>query len=289
MSIVARVTPSRRTLATVVPFPGPVIDERETRPKAAPVTHVDMRRVVGASMIVLTLAIGIELLVRMLPPSGIPAAVISVLAGLVLVPLVASVIEWFVHRFVYHQPVLAPLSAIYTVHTAHHYAFFPTWRYTTSGPAKRLSIRKRTPDIHGQRIRNAGVRLAHFAWYVSFGVVFIWVPSWFATHNVAFMAGLVVASLVVSNLFIVVHDTIHRPGSHRIVEAQPWFAFLDNHHYIHHVSMGANLNFLLPLGDWLFGTLRTDLSKGEITRHGTLAEAKQQPVGAGERARALVE
>lgn len=33
-----------------------------------------------------------------------------------------------------------------------------------------------------------------------------------------------------------------------MVEAQPWFAFLDRHHYIHHVDLGANLNFLLPLG-----------------------------------------
>jgi sterol desaturase/sphingolipid hydroxylase (fatty acid hydroxylase superfamily) len=87
---------------------------------------------------------------------------------------------------------------------------------------------------------------------------------------------------VVSNLFIVVHDTIHRPGSHRIVEAQPWFRFLDNHHYIHHVSLGENLNFLLPLADLLFGTLRTQLTAEELRTHGSLQRAKMLRVGEGE-------
>ncbi len=83
-------------------------------------------------------------------------------------------------------------------------------------------------------------------------------------------------------------DTIHRPGSHRIVEAQPWFAFLDRHHYIHHVALGTNLNFLLPLADLLFGTLRRQLTPGELARHGPLERAKARPAGQGERARAAM-
>lgn len=190
------------------------------------------------------------------------------------------------HRFVYHEPVIRPLGAILHVHTSHHFAFFPTWRYVTSGPARRLSIRRRSPDTHTSRVRNAGVRLAHFSWYMSIGVVVIWLPAWFVTHSVPFLVGLVISSVIVSNLFIVVHDTIHRPGSHRIVEAQPWFAFLDRHHFIHHVDLGANLNFLLPLADVLYGSLRTTMSPEEIAGHGTLDNAKARPVGHGERARA---
>jgi sterol desaturase/sphingolipid hydroxylase (fatty acid hydroxylase superfamily) len=101
------------------------------------------------------------------------------------------------------------------------------------------------------------------------------------------MAGVLVASAIVSNLFIVVHDTIHRPGSHAIVESQPWFAFLDRHHYIHHVALGANLNFLLPLADAVFGTLRTQLTDAELAAHGPLELAKSRPAGQGERARSL--
>lgn len=259
-----------------------------TRPKAAPVGRVDRTRVGLATAAVAASAVAIVFVVRALPDSGAMAQVVAVVLGLVLVPVVASVLEWFVHRFVYHEAVLPPLAAIFTVHTAHHYAFFPTWRYTTSGPAKRLSIRRRTPDVHATGARNAGVRLAHFAWYLTIGVVVIWTPTWFATHDVAFLVGIIVSSVVVSNLFIVVHDTIHRPGSHRFVEAQPWFAFLDRHHYIHHVSLGANLNFLLPLADALFGTLRTEMSDAELAAHGTLDAAKARPLGEGERARAVV-
>ena len=112
----------------------------------------------------------------------------------------------------------------------------------------------------------------------------IWTPGYLLTHNGWFMVGIIVSSAIVSNLFIVVHDTIHRPRSHRLVEVQPWFGFLDRHHYIHHVDLGANLNFLLPLGDVIFGTLRTTLSTDELARHGDLARAKSVPRGRGERA-----
>jgi len=69
------------------------------------------------------------------------------------------------------------------------------------------------------------------------------------------------------------------------VEAQPWFPFLDRHHYIHHVDLGANLNFLLPLADLLFGTLRRRLTPEELADHGPLEAAKARPIGHGERAR----
>jgi sterol desaturase/sphingolipid hydroxylase (fatty acid hydroxylase superfamily) len=120
------------------------------------------------------------------------------------------------------------------------------------------------------------------------GALVVWTPAWLVTRNPAFLTGLVISSAVVSNLFIVVHDTIHRPGSHRLVEAQPWFKFLDRHHYIHHVDLGANLNFLLPLADALFGTLRRSLTAEEFVSHGSLEAAKARPIGHGERARTAV-
>lgn len=266
----------------------PVHDRSEARPKPTPVGPVGWRRIAVASTGVLVVAVGSTLAARALAGGGVTAVAVSVLLGLVIVPIVASVLEWLVHRFVYHQPVLRPLAAIFTVHTAHHYAFFPTWRYVTGGPARRLAIRRRTPDAHRSGVRNAGVRLAHFAWYVTIGVVVIWVPSWFLTGNGPYLIGAIVSSVVVSNLFIVVHDTIHRPRSHRIVEAQPWFRFLDRHHYVHHVDLGCNLNFLLPLADLLFGTLRTSMTPDEVARHGTLEAAKARRVGEGERATAAM-
>ena len=253
--------------------------------KPSPVGSVDGRRIMVASSGVALVVLGVMWFVRSLPTGAAPSAIALVL-GLLVIPVAASPLEWLVHRFVYHEAVLRPLAAIFTVHTAHHYAYFPTWRYVTSGPARRLSIRRCAPDVHASRWRNAGVRLAHFSWYMSIGAIAVWGPAWLLTRNGYFLLGLVASSAVVSNLFIVVHDSIHRPGSHRVVEAQPWFSFLDRHHYIHHVALGANLNFLLPLADLLFGTLRTEMSADELARHGPLERAKGERVGQGERARA---
>ncbi len=48
------------------------------------------------------------------------------------------------------------------------------------------------------------------------------------------------------------------------------------------MDLDANVNFLLPLADWCFGTLRTEMTAEEIAKHGTLAEAKAEPVGHSE-------
>jgi hypothetical protein len=257
-------------------------DHRARTPRA--VWPVDRRRVAAATAATVLVAVAIVAVVSRLPDSLI-GGVAAVALGLLVVPLVASPLEWLV-RCVYHLPVLRPLRPINTVHTAHHFAYFPTWRYVTSGPARRLSITADgAPDVHRSAWGNARVRLAHFTWYMGIGVIAVWVPAWLATGDTAFLAGVIASSAIVSNLFIVVHDTIHRPGSHPLVEAQPWFAFLDRHHFIHHVDLGANLNFLLPFADWAFGTLRTEMTDDELRRHGTLEQAKARPVGTGERAR----
>jgi hypothetical protein len=244
---------------------------------------IDGRRVVAGSVAVVALATGAVVAVRAVGDGG-ARSVLAFVLGLAVVPLIASPLEWIVHRFVYHAPALRPLATIFKVHTVHHHGYFPTWRYTTGGPARRLSVGSGLAEVHSSPVRNAGVRLAHFCWYMVIGVVVVWLPTWVITRSVPFLVGIVLSSIVVSNLFIVVHDTIHRPGSHRLVEAQPWFAFLDRHHWIHHIDLGANLNFLLPLADLLFGTLRTSATSEESAVHGTLAQAKARPLGQGERA-----
>ncbi len=187
------------------------------RPKPRPVGAVDDRRVVAGSFAVMAVVVGAMWTVRSLSGSGAVPVIYAFTVGVLVIPVVASPIEWFVHRYVYHAARVRPLGAIFTVHTAHHYAFFPTWRYVTGGPARRLSIRRRPTAVNISAVRNAGVRLAHFCWYMTIGAVVVWLPGWVLTHDLAFLAGMMVASGVVSNLFIVVHDTIHRPRSHRFV------------------------------------------------------------------------
>jgi len=98
----------------------------------------------------------------------------------------------------------------------------------------------------------------------------------------AFALGVAIIPFLASPIEWFVHSTHSFHLVHGIVEAQPWFTFLDNHHYIHHVSLGANLNFLLPMADLLFGTLRTQLTPEELRAHGSLKSAKMIRVGEGE-------
>ena len=117
---------------------------------------------------------------------------------------------------------------------------------------------------------------------MSIGLVFIWTPAWLSTQNPIFLASIIVTSIIISDLFVRVHDAIHYPGRFRFVEIQPWFPFIDRHHFIHHVDMEANVNFLLPLADWCYGTLRTELTPAEIAKHGTLEQAKATLIGHSE-------
>jgi hypothetical protein len=209
---------------------------------------------------------------------------LAFLAGLLLMPLMASPIEWLVHRYVYHRAKLPPLRAIYEVHhRVHHYVYFPTWRYVTGGPPRRIPVFGGDHDTaHSRGMQNALVHLAHFTFYMLLAAATVWLPAWLLTGSVPLLVGLGAASVVVSDLMITVHDTIHRPGAHPLLERQGWFRFLDRHHYIHHVDTEANVNFLLPLADWLYGTLRTELTPQELQRHGTWERAKAHPIGCGE-------
>jgi len=215
-------------------------------------------------------------------PHNISGAAIGFFTGVIMTLFIASPIEWVIHRYVYHRS-FSVLRRVYTIHLAHHHLYFPTWRYVTGGPARRIPITGKgvaAPQI--SRLDNAATYLAHFLFYLTLGAIFICAPGWLISRSTPFLAGLVTGTIVISNLFITVHDAIHRPGSHRMMETKGWFCFLDEHHYIHHVDTEANVNFLLPLADWLFGTLRRKLTYEETVYHGSRENAKSVRVGTGE-------
>ena len=53
-----------------------------------------------------------------------------------------------------------------------------------------------------------------------------------------------------------------------VLQRLPGFPFLARHHYLHHLDTEANANFLLPLADWLFGTLRLPDPGADLSRRG---------------------
>ena len=63
---------------------------------------------------------------------------VAVTAGLVLSVVAGSLLEWLIHRYVYHQRVIPFLGRIFRIHhQGHHFAIFPTWRYVTNGTPRR--------------------------------------------------------------------------------------------------------------------------------------------------------
>jgi hypothetical protein len=254
-----------------------VSTERQQRPP-------NVARVAAASALLLLLFAAVCVAAGLLP-RGAAGAVLAFAAGLLVTPFVASPFEWLVHRYVYHRAAWV-LRRIHTVHLAHHHLYFPVWRYVTGGPARRIPVLGRGVAVpQGSAWGNAATYLAHFCFYMTIGATVIWLPAWLLSHSIPFLAGTLAGTAVISNLFITVHDAIHRPGSHPLTESQGWFRFLDEHHYVHHVDTEANVNFLLPLADLLYGTLRRRLTEEELARHGTREAAKSRVVGAGEPAR----
>lgn len=245
--------------------------------------QISKTRVGGMALLLLAVLAGVCAVVRLLPatPLGYAAALVL---GLAALPVAASPIEWVVHRYVYHRAVIPFLRRIHHIHhRGHHTAIFPTWRYVTGGPIRRHPILADTvTDLHRAGWRNGLIKLSHFAFYLALASTLIFTPAWLATRDVAFAIGLVISGVVVSDLFVRVHDAIHYPGLRPWIEKQGWFHFLETHHFIHHVDLEANVNFLLPLADLLFGTMRRTMTKEETARHGTLAEAKAHPVGTSE-------
>jgi len=242
----------------------------------------------SASTIILMLGVcaATIALVRSLPDT-LAGAVAAILAGAVYTTVAASLLEWLVHRYIYHRKWVPFARRIFEIHhRGHHYVIFPTWRYVTNGPVRRHPIlQDGVRDLHPPNWRSHLIKLSHFGFYMAIGLFVVWPPAWLLTHNLAFLVGIVAVSVLFSDLFVRVHDAIHYPGNHPFVESQRWFRFLDRHHYIHHVDTEANVNFLLPLADWLFGTLRRTLTAEELAVHGSLQEAKACPLGASEPAR----
>jgi sterol desaturase/sphingolipid hydroxylase (fatty acid hydroxylase superfamily) len=191
---------------------------------------------------------------------------LALITGIAAALLIYSSWEWSFHRYLYHRVLAPQLKPIYiTHHKEHHYQEFPPWRFTTDAPCGGASAQAH-PSVWQQvarRLTHSQVTIPDRWVYLAVGSGGLAGAGWWLTHNFFFCAGIVGAGVVIFKLFGSVHGGIHRPGSHPVLEAQAWFRFLARHHYIHHVDPEANENFLLPLADWFFGTLRLAITEEE--------------------------
>ncbi len=201
-------------------------------------------------------------------------AVAALAAPLYTVPLV-SMFEWYTHGLLYHR-ALPGTQRILKIHVGgHHLSLFPPRRYTRQGPYSFMRFREpltpwRMSDNLWDSLYTSGSQVAlHFV----IGIVPIVLPAWLLTGNATFFVATVATLGFLSVLLAWVHGCIHNPQG-RWVERQGWFMWLDRHHYVHHVDMTANINFLLPLCDLVFGTRKPALTPEEAAANPSFEEAK---------------
>ncbi|MCC6806992.1 MAG: hypothetical protein IT381_06190 [Deltaproteobacteria bacterium] len=194
--------------------------------------------------------------------------------ALFTVPL-CSLGEWLVHGVLYHSS-LPGLEFIQKIHHAgHHFALFPPKHYVQTSGFPFMRFRK--PYVPFTMSDNALDNLLTMGSQVGLhfvvGIPLIVTPAWLLTENVVFAASTLATLALISWLLAYVHGAIHTPGD-RLIERMGWFQWLDRHHYIHHVDLSANINFMLPLCDVLLGTNKLALTPEEAARVPSFEQAK---------------
>ncbi len=201
----------------------------------------------------------------------------AILAGpLYTIPLI-SLGEWLVHGVMYHGRIPG-LKFIRDIHHAgHHFALFPPKNYVQHGKYEFMRFRK--PLVPFQMSDNALdnwlTEWSQIGLHFVVGIPLILAPAWLLTHSLPFFVSTLVTLGFVSWLLAYVHGVIHTPAD-RAIEHLRWFQWLDRHHYIHHIDLSANINFLLPICDLLFGTQKAVLTDEEAAANPSFEEAKPQ-------------
>lgn len=150
----------------------------------------------------------------------------------------ASLVEWLIHRFLMHRPLLG-FSYPFERHAQIHHRVF------RADDSYHL---KRTEDAH----------TIHMAWWngpmLIAATTFTAVPvGWMFGHwSVVAIVGIVCA--VYYGAYEYLHWCMHLPRQ-RIVERSGIFFRLNGHHLLHHRYMNRNFNVVLPIADLLLGTL----------------------------------
>ncbi|MFI5300516.1 MAG: hypothetical protein ACHREM_20710 [Polyangiales bacterium] len=201
--------------------------------------------------------------------------VVGIIAGVMFTVPLTSLGEWWTHGVLYHghTPGLAFIRTIH--HQGHHFALFPPDRYVQHGRYEFMRFRE--PLVPFQMsdnwLDNALTSWSQILLHFVVGIPLVMVPAWLLAPTHAFAGSCLASLAIISWLLAYVHGVIHTPRN-RLIERMGWFQWLDRHHYIHHVDLQANINFMLPICDFLFGTQKWALTEKEQARVPTFAGAK---------------
>lgn len=153
----------------------------------------------------------------------------------------ASLFEWCLHRFVMHRPVKGLRFAFEKHAHVHHHIFKADESYHLRDEADKAKI--------------------PMAWWN--GAVMILIASTpcaifgLISNNWQPWGMLVVVLGIYYGAYESLHWCMHLPKKPRarLIERSWIFRRLNGHHLLHHRYMGKNFNVVLPLWDWIFGTL----------------------------------
>lgn len=173
------------------------------------------------------------------------------LAGLAIGTVFASFFEWVLHKYVMHRPVGKFRYAFHAHAVVHHQIFKADQTYHLLNEKDKETI--------------------PMAWWngavlVAIGIIPFALISW-ATGQWAFALGGLVAFTAYYCFYEYIHWCMHLPKARRI-EKPSWFRKLNGHHLLHHRYMHKNFNVVLPLADYLLGTLLVRSKKNFMQAQG---------------------
>ncbi len=160
---------------------------------------------------------------------------ISQILGFICAFLYGSFFEWFLHKYLMHQP---RWGYAFRAHALVHHGLFRT------GPGYFLS-----DSSHLRKVR--------FAWWNAPLIIVLHAPV-IRSIEILIGANIMIGALTAIALYYVLYEYLHYcmhiPKARRI-EQTAWFLWLDAHHHMHHKQFFRNLHVVLPLADLAFGTL----------------------------------
>jgi Fatty acid hydroxylase superfamily len=150
----------------------------------------------------------------------------------------ASTFEWVLHRFIMHKP-LGKFRYPYEAHALkHHRIFRADETYHLINEEDKWTIPMRW--WNGPVLILVGTVMT-----IPFSLIF---GKW----SISVIASIVFTSYYCAYEYL--HWCMHLPRG-RIVERNGIFFRINGHHLLHHRYMNKNFNVVLPLADFLYGTL----------------------------------
>ena len=194
---------------------------------------------------------------------GSSLIVVAAIACVLIAVVQASLFEWAFHRYWLHRPWLP--KECFTSHTLVHHQlckFDDTFKVVEEEQEEALT----------------------FAWWGGPVLVAINVTPWIflawglsAAGKLPFFLLPTCVAATCALYYIGyegLHYLMHKPTIPWI-ERSRYFKFIERHHRIHHFQMDRNLNVLLPIGDFLLGSLVLEAAEPAGTREGARKLARR--------------